>query len=86
MEAAASMFVAKVVRCNSAFKAVRVSVQNMEFDKMINVVSFINISHNYLFMRNFVLHVGLCHADWRCREYYEDTRSSRRVPPVYRRG
>lgn len=44
MEAAASMFVAKVVRCNSVFKAVRVSVQNMEFDKILNVVSSVNIS------------------------------------------
>ena len=33
-----SMFVAKVVRSNSLFKAVRVSYQNMVLDKRINVV------------------------------------------------
>jgi small subunit ribosomal protein S17 len=31
------MFIAKVVRSNVLFKAVRVSVQNMEFDPILNV-------------------------------------------------
>lgn len=35
------MFLAKVVKCNRAFNAVRVSVQNMEFDKILNVVSIL---------------------------------------------
>ena len=48
------MFLAKVVRCNSMMKAVRVSVQNMELDKLLNVVrvSLYVIHYNSVTFKN----------------------------------
>ena len=57
MESSASMFIAKVVRCNSLMKAVRVSVQNMEFDNILNAVSSKNFVSRHIDIYNHVYSV-----------------------------